>query len=59
MKTDQDLLLYPLTTADLPTCPGCGSPMVIALHEVRKNSPDFSTYRCDYCARSEKFICEE
>jgi hypothetical protein len=57
MKTDQDLPLYPLTTADLPTCPGC--PMVIALHEVRKNSPDFSTYRCDYCARSEKFVCEE
>ena len=59
MKTDQDLLLYPLITAEMPTCPACGSPMAIALHETRKNLPDFSTFRCDGCARSEKFVCEE
>jgi transposase-like protein len=59
MKADQDLLLYPLATAEMPTCPACGSPMAIVLHEARENRPDFSTFRCDDCARSEKFVCEE
>jgi hypothetical protein len=45
MKADQDLLLYPLTTAEAPTCPACGSPMAIVLHEVMENRPEFSTVR--------------
>jgi hypothetical protein len=59
MRVDQDFLLYPLATADLPTCPACGGHMVVALHEVRDNLPDFSSFRCDACARSERYVCEE
>jgi hypothetical protein len=59
MKADQDLLLYPLATADFPTCPACGRSMAIALHEARKGAPDFSTFRCEKCARSERLVCEE
>jgi hypothetical protein len=59
MKADPDLLLNPLTTAEMPTCPACGSPMAIALHEARENRPDFSTFRCDDCAHFETFVCEE
>jgi hypothetical protein len=39
MKADQDLLLYPLTTAEIPTCPACGSLMAIVLHEAKENRP--------------------
>jgi hypothetical protein len=39
MKADQDLLLYPLTTAEIPTCPACGSLMAIVLHEASENRP--------------------
>jgi transposase-like protein len=59
MTIDQDFLLYPLATADLPNCPACGGHMVVALHEVRDKRPDFSTFRCDACARSERYVCEE
>jgi hypothetical protein len=41
MTIDQDFLLYPLATADLPNCPACGGHMVVALHEVRDKRPDF------------------
>ena len=59
MRSNQDFLLYPLATADLPVCPGCGRPLAIAVHEVRENLPDFSTYICHGCARSERFVCEQ
>jgi hypothetical protein len=59
MRSNQDFLLYPLATADLPVCPGCGYPLAIAVHEVRENLPDFSTYICDECDRSERFVCEQ
>jgi transposase-like protein len=59
MKTDQDFLLYPLATERPPSCPACGGPMEIALHEARQNRPDFSRFRCAGCKRSETFVCEE
>jgi transposase-like protein len=59
MNVDQDLLLYPLATAELPSCPACGCAMAIVLHEARDKGPDFSTFRCEECSRSERFVCEE
>jgi transposase-like protein len=59
MSTDQDFLLYPLATEGQPDCPACGSPMAIALHEARVGKPDFSTFRCMTCTRSETFVCEQ
>jgi hypothetical protein len=58
MRSDQDFLLYPLASAESPTCPGCGRPMEVVLHEARENLPDFSTFGCVACARSERFVCE-
>jgi hypothetical protein len=58
MSTDQDFLLYPLGTEEQPECPGCGKPMTIALHEARSDRPDFSTFRCQGCTRSERFVFE-
>jgi hypothetical protein len=58
-KTDLDFLLYPLATDDRPDCPECGKPMAIAVHEARSDDrPDFSTFRCQACARSERFVLE-
>ncbi len=58
MRTDQDFLLYPLGTEEQPLCPACGEPMMIALHEARSDRPDFSTFRCQDCTRSERFVFE-
>jgi hypothetical protein len=58
MSTDQDFLLYPLGTEEQPECPACGKPMTIALHEARSDRPDFSTFRCQDCTRSERFVFE-
>jgi hypothetical protein len=58
MKTDQDFLLYPLATEDQLNCPECGKPMAIALLEARNDRPDFSTFRCQCCKRSERFVFE-
>jgi transposase-like protein len=58
MRTDQDFLLYPLGTEDRPHCPACGKPMTLALHEARTDRPDFSTFRCQACTRSERFVFE-
>jgi hypothetical protein len=58
MRSDQDFLLYTLASAESPACPGCGRPMEVVLHEVRENRPDFSTFGCVACARSERFVCE-
>jgi hypothetical protein len=57
-RTDLDFLLYPLATEEEPTCPACGKPMTIALHEARRDRPDFSTFRCLTCTRSERFVLE-
>lgn len=58
MRIDQEFLLYPLGTEEQPDCPACGKPMTIALHEARKGDPDFATYRCQACTRSERFVVE-
>lgn len=58
MRIDQEFLLYPLGTEEQPDCPACGKPMTIALHEARKGDPDFATYRCQTCTRSERFVVE-
>ena len=57
MKSE-DFLLYPLANEDQPNCPACGKPMAIVLHEARVNRPDFSTYQCSECQRTERFVCE-
>jgi len=58
MRTDQEFLLYPLATEERPACPGCGEPMLVAMHEARDDRPDFSTFRCPACTRSERFVVE-
>jgi hypothetical protein len=57
--SDQAFLLYPLDTGEDPVCPGCGALMTVAAHEARETKPDFITFRCQSCGRSEKFLCEE
>ena len=59
MKPDQDFLLYPLATDEQPECPACGKPMTVAMHEARIDRPDFSTFRCPACMRSERFVFED
>jgi transposase-like protein len=58
--TDLDFLLYPLAaTKEMPFCPECGAPMTIAVLEAREgDNPDFSTFRCAACQRSERFVIE-
>jgi hypothetical protein len=56
---DQEFLLYPLDTGDDPLCDRCRLPMLLSAHEVRDGKPDFVTFRCDRCGRSEKFVCED
>ena len=56
---DQQFLLYPLDTGEDPVCLGCGVQMTIAAHEARDAKPDFITFRCPSCGRSEKFVCQE
>jgi tRNA(Ile2) C34 agmatinyltransferase TiaS len=57
--SDQEFLLYPLDTGEDPVCLGCGSQMTVAGQEVRESKPDFITFRCPKCGRSEKFLLEE
>jgi predicted RNA-binding Zn-ribbon protein involved in translation (DUF1610 family) len=59
MSKDQDFLLYPLDTGEDPVCLGCGALMTLAAHEAREAKPDFITFRCPNCGRSEKFLCDE
>jgi hypothetical protein len=59
VASDQEFLLYPLDTGEDPVCLGCGTLMKVAAHEVRETKPDFITFRCERCGRSEKFVCEE
>jgi hypothetical protein len=57
--TDKEFLLYPLDTGDDPACLACAKTMTIASREVRKLPPNFITFRCEYCGRSERFVSEE
>jgi predicted RNA-binding Zn-ribbon protein involved in translation (DUF1610 family) len=59
MPVDQEFLLYPLDTGEDPACLACGKTMLLAAHETREGKPDFVTFRCEQCGRSEKFISEE
>lgn len=59
MPNDQEFLLYPLDTGEDPACLDCGTLMMVAGHEVRETKPDFITFRCKRCGRSEKYICDE
>jgi hypothetical protein len=56
--TDLDFLLYPLAIEEMPRCSECGGPLTIAVLEAREGSPDFSTFRCTACQRSERFVIE-
>ena len=58
MPSDQEYLLYPLDTGEDPACLGCGAILTLAAHEARETKPDFITFRCAKCGRSEKFVCE-
>jgi DNA-directed RNA polymerase subunit M/transcription elongation factor TFIIS len=55
--TDLDFLLYPL--ADMPKCPKCGTLMAIAVMEAQEDGPDWSTFRCTACQRTERFAIEQ
>jgi hypothetical protein len=59
MASDQEFLLYPLDTGEDPACLGCGTLMAVAGHEVREFKPDFITFRCKSCGRTEKYVCDE
>jgi hypothetical protein len=59
MPSDQEFLFYPLDTGEDPTCLHCCTLMMLAGHEAREAKPDFITFRCKSCGRSEKFICDE
>ena len=59
MLHDQELLLYPLDTGLDPSCPCCGQPMRLAGGEMRDLKPDFLTFRCERCGRSEQLLSED
>jgi hypothetical protein len=59
MASDDEFLLYPLDTGENPACLGCGKLMTVAARESRETKPDFITFRCAGCGRSEKFVCDE
>jgi hypothetical protein len=51
--SDQEFLLYPLDTGEDPVCLGCGALLTVVSHEARETKPDFITFRCTHCGRSE------
>lgn len=59
MSKVEEFLLYPLDTGEDPVCLCCGALMTVAAHETRETKPDFITFRCASCGRSERFLCEE
>jgi len=59
MPSDQEFLLYPLDTGEDPACLDCGTLMMVAGREVMDTKPDFITFRCKRCGRSEKYVCDE
>ncbi|SHN80535.1 hypothetical protein [Bradyrhizobium erythrophlei] len=56
MSKDEEFLLYPIDTGDDPSCPACGKTMLVAAIEERGDQPNFITFRCEQCGRTEKFI---
>jgi hypothetical protein len=59
MPSDQEFLLYPLDTGEDPACLDCGTLMMVAGREVMDTKPDFITFRCKRCGRTEKYACDE
>jgi hypothetical protein len=57
MPSDQEFLLYPLDTERIRRA--WTAVMMVAGHQVREAKPDFITFRCQNCGRSEKFVCDE
>jgi len=55
MNGIDDLLFYPLATGDQPVCPKCCSPLVLVGFQSERGMPDFSSFRCPDCGRSETF----
>jgi hypothetical protein len=56
MRPEQDHLPYPIATADLPgSRPSDGDRSARGQGKL----PDFSTFKCDACAPSERFVCDE
>jgi hypothetical protein len=33
--------------------------IAVATHELRETKPDFISFRCPNCGRSDKLLCEE
>jgi tRNA(Ile2) C34 agmatinyltransferase TiaS len=57
--SENGFLLYPLDTGEDPVCLFCGKTMIVAGVETRDGSPEFIAFKCEKCAHTEKFICEE
>lgn len=55
---DAEFLLYPIDTGEDPACLACGNLMIVGGVEARDDQPDFITFRCEKCGRTEKFICD-
>ena len=57
---ENELLLYPLgDPTDAPACTRCGADMPLARLEAAPGRPDYSTFRCPACNRSETFIADD
>jgi hypothetical protein len=59
LPSDEEFLLYPLDTGEDPACLGCGAVMMVSGQEFPEMQPDFITFRCERCGRTEKFICDD
>jgi transposase-like protein len=59
MSGIDDLLFYPLATGDQPVCPKCCSPLVLVGFQSERGMPDFSSFRCADCGRSETFADDD
>jgi hypothetical protein len=55
---EEEFLLYPLDTGEDPACLPCAVKMVLSVHEMRTNKPDFLTFRCPQCGKTEKYVTE-
>ena len=60
-KKDDEFLLHPLSDGEEPLCPGCQRPMELSNYEARGLSPapDFVTFVCPACGRSERLLVEQ
>jgi hypothetical protein len=55
--TMDNLLLHDLDTSETPSCSACVKIMIIAVIEQLSGRPNFITFRCIDCGRTERFIC--